>query len=41
MSEIRLQVGVKIFLRNKEGKFLILKRNPEKYAKVRIIWMFM
>jgi ADP-ribose pyrophosphatase YjhB (NUDIX family) len=38
MSEIRLQVGVKIFLKNKEGKFLIVKRNPEKYAKVRGDW---
>jgi ADP-ribose pyrophosphatase YjhB (NUDIX family) len=26
-----LQVGVKAFLKNKEGKFLLLKRNGEKY----------
>lgn len=36
--KIILQVGVKIFLKNKEGKFLLLKRNPEKYAGVRGEW---
>ena len=36
--EIKLQVGVKILLRNKEGKFLLLKRNTEKYANVRGEW---
>ncbi len=29
--DLPLQVGVKIILRNKEGKFLILHRNPKKY----------
>ncbi len=29
---MELQVGVKILLENEEGKFLILHRNPEKYA---------
>jgi len=38
MSEIKLQVGVKIFLRNKEGKFLILKRNPVKYPGTKGDW---
>lgn len=38
MSEIKLQVGVKIFLKNREGKFLLLKRNLEKYAKVKGSW---
>lgn len=38
MTEIKLQVGVKIFLKNKEGKFLLLKRNLEKYQKVRGEW---
>lgn len=38
MNEMKLQVGVKIFLKNKEGKFLLLKRNPEKYQKVRGEW---
>lgn len=38
MSEIKLQVGVKIFLRNREGKFLLLKRNPIKYGKTKGEW---
>lgn len=38
MSDIKLQVGVKIFLKNKEGKFLIVKRNLEKYQKVKGEW---
>ena len=38
MSEIKLQVGVKIFLRNKDGKFLILKRNPVKYPGTKGDW---
>ena len=38
MSEIKLQVGVKIFLKNEQGKFLIVKRNPEKYQKVKGEW---
>ncbi len=38
MIEIKLQVGVKIFLKNKEGKFLLLKRNLEKYQNVRGEW---
>ncbi len=38
MNEIKLQVGVKIFLRNKEGKFLIVRRNPEKYGSVKGEW---
>src|SRR6185436_15345731 len=29
-----LQVGVKILLKNKEGKFLILQRNLEKYPEI-------
>ncbi len=28
---MELQVGVKILLENEEGKFLVLRRNPEKY----------
>ncbi len=32
---MELQVGVKILLRNKEEKFLILERNPEKYPEVK------
>ncbi len=38
MSEIKLQVGVKMFLRNKEGKFLLVRRNPEKYAGANGNW---
>lgn len=38
MEEIKLQVGVKIFLRNKEGKFLIVKRNTEKYKGINGEW---
>ena len=30
-----LQVGVKIILQNKEGKFLLLQRNLEKYPDVK------
>lgn len=38
MTEVRLQVGVKIFLRNEEGKFLLMKRNPEKYKHTQGVW---
>ena len=38
MSEIKLQVGVKVFLKNKEGKFLLVRRNPEKYAGANGNW---
>ena len=33
-----LQVGVKIFLKNKEGKFLLLKRSSEKYKGTKGSW---
>ena len=33
-----LQVGVKAFLKNAEGKYLLLKRNPEKYGNVKGSW---
>src|SRR3989338_2218494 len=32
---MELQVGVKIILRNKEGKFLLLQRNLEKYKEIK------
>ncbi len=38
MIEIKLQVGVKIFLKNKDGKYLLIRRNPEKYAGVNGNW---
>ena len=31
---MKLQVGVKIFLKNKEGKYLLVKRNLEKYQNI-------
>ncbi len=33
-----LQVGVKVFLRNEEGKYLLLKRSAEKYGKTNGSW---
>ncbi|MCC2631027.1 MAG: GDP-mannose mannosyl hydrolase [Candidatus Paceibacter sp.] len=33
-----LQVGVKALLRNKDGKYLLLKRNMEKYKAARGSW---
>ena len=33
MEPIILQVGVKILLKNKEGKFLLNRRNPKKYPE--------
>lgn len=38
MADIKLQVGVKIFLKNSEGKYLLLKRNSLTYANVRGEW---
>lgn len=32
-----LQVGVKIFLENDRGKFLLLRRSPKKYPAIKII----
>lgn len=33
-----LQVGVKAFLKNKDGKYLLLKRNMEKYITSKGVW---
>jgi 8-oxo-dGTP pyrophosphatase MutT (NUDIX family) len=33
-----LQVGVKALLKNKDGKYLILKRSAEKYGKFGDMW---
>ncbi|MDP3996146.1 MAG: NUDIX domain-containing protein [bacterium] len=33
-----LQVGVKIFLRNKENKYLILKRSAKRYPGLKNLW---
>ncbi len=35
---MELQVGVKILLKNKEGKYLLLKRSKEKYPEVGEKW---
>lgn len=32
---MELQVGVKVLLKNKEGKYLLLYRSPEKYPEVK------
>lgn len=36
--EIELQVGVKVLLKNKQGKYLLLRRNPKKYPEVGPKW---
>lgn len=33
-----LQVGVKALLKNSEGKFLLVRRNPKKYPEVGALW---
>jgi len=33
-----LQVGVKALLKNREGKYLLLRRNPKKYPEVGAKW---
>ena len=35
---MNLQVGVKIFLKNKDGKYLVLQRSKEKYPGVGAKW---
>src|SRR3989338_10313447 len=35
---MELQVGVKILLRNKDGKYLIVRRSAEKYPEVGAKW---
>jgi ADP-ribose pyrophosphatase YjhB (NUDIX family) len=35
---ITLQVGVKVFLKNSEGKYLLLKRNMQKYKGAKGSW---
>lgn len=36
--DIKLQVGVKIFLQNEDGKYLLVKRSSEKYKMVSGNW---
>lgn len=35
---MELQVGVKILLKNRDGKYLVVCRNPEKYPEVGAKW---
>jgi 8-oxo-dGTP diphosphatase len=35
---MNLQVGVKVFLKNGEGKYLLLRKSPEKYPEVGAKW---
>lgn len=37
-KSIRLQVGVKIFLRNDSEKYLLLKRSPVRYPNIKNCW---
>lgn len=37
-QEIILQVGVKILLKNSQGKYLLVRRNPKKYPEVGPKW---
>lgn len=38
MADIQLQVGVKALLKNKDGKYLIIRRNPVKYPEAPNRW---
>jgi ADP-ribose pyrophosphatase YjhB (NUDIX family) len=35
---MELQVGVKVLLKNEEGKYLLVRRNPKKYPEVGPKW---
>jgi len=37
-NNLQLQVGVKVVLKNKDGKYLLLHRSPEKYPDVKDPW---
>jgi ADP-ribose pyrophosphatase YjhB (NUDIX family) len=37
-SELVLQVGVKVLLKNKEGKYLLMRSNPKKYPEKGARW---
>ena len=37
-NNVVLQVGVKALLKNKEGKYLLVRRNPDKYPEVGAKW---
>jgi len=38
MGDMQLQVGVKVLLKNREGKYLLLRRSPEKYPGTKGMW---
>lgn len=38
MSDKKLQVGVKVLLKNKEGKYLLLRRSLKKYPDIKGRW---
>jgi 8-oxo-dGTP diphosphatase len=40
MNPINLQVGVKVLMKSKDGKFLFLHRSAEKYPEVNRLWDF-
>ncbi len=35
---MKLQVGVKALLRNGEGKYLLLRKSPERYPEIGAKW---
>jgi len=35
---MELQVGVKVFLKNLQGKYLLVRRSPKKYPEVGALW---
>ena len=37
-QQLPLQVGVKALLKNREGKYLLLRRNPKKYPDMQPTW---
>ncbi len=37
-STLPLQVGVKALLKNKDGKYLLVRRNPKKYPDMKPSW---
>lgn len=37
-KSIVLQVGVKIFLKNNDGRYLLLKRSPIRYPEIENLW---
>ena len=37
-TSIILQVGVKVFLQNENGRYLLLKRSPVRYPEIKNFW---